>query len=446
MKLLTFKGGIHPPYGKEYANKKPIERANAPKTVYIPLQQHIGAPAKCIVAVGENVKLGQKIGEASGFVSSNIHSSVSGTVKAIQVCPVPGGSAMCVVIENDFKEELHESVKPHGEIEDLSKEEIVSIVKEAGIVGMGGATFPNHVKISPPPDSKAEYVILNGAECEPYLTADDRLMVEQPEKVVYGLRALMKALNVEKGFIGIEVNKPEAIKNVTEAAKPYSNIEVVSLQVKYPEGAEKQLIYACTGREVPSGALPIAVGAVVDNVATAAAICDAIKTGMPLVERITTVTGPCIKEPKNLITKVGTKFSEIVEQCGGIKEGVTVGKLIAGGPMMGLAQASFDISTNKGSSGILIFDEKMAKAEEPMNCIKCGKCVDVCPAFLEPLFIAAYSLKNNFDEAEKHRAMDCIECGSCSFICPSRRLLLPAIRQAKREIGAKRRKAQASKK
>lgn len=446
MKLLTFKGGIHPPYGKEYANKKPIEKAEAPATVYIPLQQHIGAPAKCIVEVGDEVKLGQKIGEAQGFVSSNIHSSVSGVVKAIKPCGVPGGTAMCVIIENDFKEELHESVKPNGDIENLSKEEIVGIIKEAGIVGMGGATFPNHVKISPPPDSKAEYVILNGAECEPYLTADDRLMVERPEDVVYGIRALMKALDVKTGYIGIEVNKPEAIENMVKAAQPYPEVEVVSLQVKYPEGAEKQLIYACTGREVPSGALPIAVGAVVDNVATAAAIATAIKTGMPLVERITTVTGPCIKEPKNLVTKVGTKFSEIIAQCGGIKEGVEASKLIAGGPMMGLAQYTDDISTNKGSSGILILDKEMATAPEEMNCIKCGRCADVCPAFLQPLFINAYSIKNNFDEAEKYRAMDCIECGSCSYICPARRLLLPSIRQAKREIGAKRRKAQAAQK
>lgn len=445
MKLLTFKGGIHPPYGKEYANKKPIERAKAPEKVYIPLQQHIGAPAKCIVEVGDHVKLGQKIGEAQGFVSSNIHSSVSGTVEAIKVCNVPGGSAMCVIIANDFKEELHESVVPKGDVETLTKEEIIQIVKEAGIVGMGGATFPNHVKISPPPDSKAEFVILNGAECEPYLTADDRLMVECPDDVVYGLRALMKALDVKKGFIGIEVNKPEAIANMTKAAEPYSDIEVVSLQVKYPEGAEKQLIYACTGREVPSGALPIAAGAVVDNVATSAAIAKAIKEGMPLVERITTVTGPCIKEPKNLVTKIGTKFSEIIEQCGGIKEGVTVGKLIAGGPMMGLAQYTDDISTNKGSSGILLLDEKMAKDPVEMNCLRCGRCTDVCPAFLQPLFISAYSLKEDFEMAEKFRAMDCIECGSCSFICPSRRLLLPSIRQAKREIGARRRKAAQSK-
>ncbi len=441
MKLLTFKGGIHPPYGKEYANTKAIERAKAPEKVYIPLQQHIGAPAKAVVNKGDEVKLGQLIGEAQGFVSSNIHSSVSGKVVDIKVCDVPGGQAPCVIIENDFKEELHESVKPKGDLETLTKEEIVGIIKDAGIVGMGGATFPNHVKISPPPNSTAEYVILNGAECEPYLTADDRLMVERPDDVVFGIRALMKSLDVKKGFIGIEANKPEALKNVMEAAKAYPEVEVVGLEVKYPQGAEKQLIYACTGREVPSGALPIAVGAVVDNVGTAAAISDAIQKGMPLVERITTVTGPCIAEPKNLITKIGTKVYEIIDQCGGIKQGVEAGKLIMGGPMMGLAQYTDDISTNKGSSGILILPESEARFPEPQNCIRCGRCTEVCPAFLQPLYISAYSLKNMFDQAEAVNAMDCIECGSCSFICPAARPLLPSIRTAKREIGARRRAA-----
>ncbi len=246
MKLLTFKGGIHPPYNKEYTKSKALQNAEKPKVVYIPLQQHIGAPAKAIVEVGDRVKLGQKIGEQQGYVSCNVHSSVSGTVRAIEPHEVPGGTSLCVVVENDFKEELHESVKPKGNLDDLTKEEIVEIIKEAGIVGMGGATFPNHVKISPPPDAKIDSVILNGAECEPYLTADHRLMVENPDDVVFGLRVLMKVLNVKKGFIGIEVNKPDAIEAVTNAAKDYSQIEVVGLEVKYPQGAEKQLIYACT--------------------------------------------------------------------------------------------------------------------------------------------------------------------------------------------------------
>jgi electron transport complex protein RnfC len=445
MKLLTFKGGIHPPYRKEYSNQKPIERAADPKIVYIPLQQHIGAPSKPIVEVGDLVKVGQKIGEQQGFVSCNVHSSVSGKVIAIKEHEVAGGTGTCVIVENDFKEEIHESVKPKGELADLSKEEIVGIIKEAGIVGMGGATFPTHIKLSPPPDKKIDTVILNGAECEPYLTADDRLMVENPEDVVFGLKVFMKALNVSKGYIGIEVNKPEAIEAIKKASKLYSDIEVVSLEIKYPQGAEKQLIYACTGREVPSGGLPMDAGAVVNNVGTAAQVSKTIKTGMPLIERITTVTGSCINEPKNLITKVGTIVSEIIDQCGGFKENKNVRKVIMGGPMMGIAQYTIDIPTNKGTSGILCLDESESRTPKPQNCLRCGKCLSVCPAFLQPLYISAYSLKNDFENAQNHRALDCIECGSCSFVCPASRPLLQSIRNAKREIIANKRKESANK-
>lgn len=440
MKLLTFRGGIHPPYKKEYSNQKAIEKAENPKVVYIPLQQHIGAPASPIVQVGDSVKVGQKIGEQQGFVSCNVHSSVSGKVIAIKECEVAGGTGVCVVIENDFLEEKHESVKPKGELDNLTKEEIVSIIKEAGIVGMGGATFPTHVKLSPPPDKNIDVVILNGAECEPYLTADHRLMLENPEDVVFGLRVFMKALNVKKGYIGIEVNKPDALDAIQKAAQQYKDIEVVGLEIKYPQGAEKQLIYACTGREVPSGGLPMDAGAVVNNVGTAAQVAKTIKTGMPLVERITTVTGSCIKNPKNLITKVGTLVSEIIEQCGGFKEDKTVGKVIMGGPMMGIAQYTIDIPTNKGTSGILCLDEEESKTPKPQNCLRCGKCLSVCPAFLQPLYISAYSLKNDFENAQNYRALDCIECGSCSFVCPARRPLLQSVRNAKREIIANKRK------
>ena len=334
MKLLTFKGGIHPQYRKEYSNQKAIEKAKSPKVVYIPIQQHIGAPSKPIVEVGDLVKVGQKIGEQQGFVSCNVHSSVSGKVIAIKEYEVPGGTGICISIENDFLEEIHENVRPKGELESLSKEDIVGIIKEAGIVGMGGATFPTHVKLSPPPDKKIDVVILNGAECEPYLTADHRLMLENPEDVVFGLKVFMKALDVSKGYIGIEINKPDALEAIKKVAEKYPDIEVMSLEVKYPQGAEKQFIYACTGKEVPSGGLPMDAGAVVNNVGTAAQVAKTIKTGMPLVERITTVTGSCIKEPKNLITKVGTLVSEIIEQCGGFKEDKTVSKVIMGGPMM----------------------------------------------------------------------------------------------------------------
>ncbi|WP_373598813.1 electron transport complex subunit RsxC [Paraclostridium bifermentans] len=445
MKLLTFKGGIHPPYRKEYTNSKPLEKASDPKIVYISMQQHIGAPAKPIVEVGDEVKVGQKIGEMQGFVSANIHSSVSGKVMGIKELEVPGGVSTCVIIENDFNDSVHESVKPKGSLEELTKEEIVESIKEAGIVGMGGATFPTHVKISPPPDKKIDFVILNGAECEPYLTADHRLMIENPEDVVFGLRILMKALNVDKGYIGIEVNKPDAIEAITKVAKEYTNIEVVGLEVKYPQGAEKQLIYACTKREVPSGGLPMDAGAVVNNVGTAAQIAKTIKTGMPLVERITTVTGNCIQEPKNLVTKVGTLFSEIIEQCGGFKPDKQIGKVIMGGPMMGIAQYTTNIPTNKGTSGILCLDEEEAKTPKPKNCLRCGKCLDVCPAFLQPLYISAYSINGDYEASEKFRALDCIECGSCSFICPARRPLLQSIRVAKKEIIALKRKQSTSK-
>ena len=442
MKLLTFKGGIHPPYRKEYTEKKALERAKSPKVVYIPLQQHIGASATPIVKVGDEVKLGQKIGEKQGFVSSNVHSSVSGKVIGIEEHEVPGGRGLCIVVENDFKEELHESVKPKGNLENLSKEDIISIITEAGIVGMGGAAFPTHIKTSPPSDKQIDAVILNGAECEPYLTADHRLMLENPEDVVFGLKILMKALNVSKGYIGIEVNKLDALESIKKEAQKYSDIQVIPLKVKYPQGAEKQLIYACTGKEVPSGGLPMDVGVVVNNVATAAQIAQTIKTGMPLVERITTVTGSCIKEPKNLIVKVGTLVFEVIQQCGGIKEDKNLGKVVIGGPMTGIAQYTMDIPVNKGESGILLLDEKESHKQKPQNCIRCGKCVDVCPAFLQPLYISAYSLKNDFESCEKYRVLDCIECGSCSFVCPSARPLLQSCINAKREIVAKKERYQ----
>ncbi len=440
MKLLTFKGGIHPPYNKEYSKKKGIEKAKIPKVVYIPLQQHIGAPAKAIVKVGEEVKLGQKIGEQQGVVSCNIHSSVSGKVIEIKEHELPGGRGMCIVIENDFKDNIHENVKPVENVESLTKQEIVNIIKEAGIVGMGGATFPTHVKLSPPPGKNIDTVILNGAECEPYLTADHRLMLESPEDVVYGLYILMKALEVKKGYIGIEVNKLDAIEAIEKEVKKYDNIQVARLEIKYPQGAEKQLIYACTNREVPSGGLPMDVGVVVNNVATAAQIAKTMKTGMPLIERITTVTGSCIVEPKNLVTRVGTLVSEIIDQCGGLKVDKKIGKIIIGGPMMGLAQYTVDIPINKGASGILCLDEQESKIPKPQSCLRCGKCLDVCPAFLQPLYISAYSLKNDYENAESYRVLDCIECGSCSFICPARRPLLQSIRNAKREIIASKKK------
>jgi len=438
MSLLTFRGGIHPPEAKETTANLEIKKAAEPTTVVIPMQQHIGAPCQPIVKAGDIVKVGQKIGEAQGFVSSPVHSSVSGTVKAVEEVPVSTGSkALAVIIESDGKNEIDSSIQPKGDIENLEPEEIVHIIKDAGIVGMGGATFPTHVKLSPPPDKKLDTIILNGAECEPYLTADHRLMLESPEEIVYGLKAIMKAVGVQKGYIGIENNKPDAIETMLKAVENESNIKVVALQTKYPQGGEKQLIYAITKREVPSGGLPMDIGVVVSNVATAQQIARTIKTGMPLIDRVATITGKAIKEPKNLLIKIGTPIKELIEECGGYA--VTPGKLILGGPMMGNAQHTDEIPAVKGTSGILVLDEEAAEIPIPLNCIRCGRCVEICPANLQPVLISENALRDRTDEAEKYRALDCIECGSCSYTCPAKRPLLPSIRVAKGKILAKRR-------
>lgn len=431
MGLLTFKGGTHPPHGKKYSESKAIEKANEPKIVKIPLSQHIGAPCKPIVEKGDYVKVGQKIGEPLAFVSAPVHSSVSGTVKSIGKEDVAGGSGQCIVIESDGLFEVCENVTPKGDLEDLNGPEILEIIKEAGIVGMGGAGFPTHVKLSPPPDKKIDLLILNGAECEPYLTADHRLMLERAEDIVYGLKALMKVLEVKKGYIGIEDNKKDAIEAMKEAAKG-EPIVIQSLKTKYPQGAEKQLIDAISGREVPSGGLPMDAGAVVNNVATAYAVAQAIKTGMPLIERICTVTGNAISEPKNLEILVGTDISELIEQCNGFSK--TPGKVILGGPMMGRATSNYHVPSTKTTSGVLIFDEEMAVIDEPSYCIKCGKCVDVCPINLLPVYLSSNAINDNLHKIQDLNIIDCIECGSCSFICPSRRRLLEGIRLGKTRI------------
>lgn len=439
MSFLTFRGGIHPPGYKEATAHLKIEKAVDPSVVYIPLQQHIGAPCQPIVKVGDRVTVGERIGEPQGFVSSPVHSSVSGTVKEITMIPnVIGGEVQAIVIESDGLDEVHSSIKPIGTVDSLKPEEILAAIKDAGIVGMGGATFPTHVKLSVPPDKKVDNFILNGAECEPFLTADHRLMLEHSDEIVEGLLAMMKVVNVQNGFIGIEDNKPDAITAMKKAAEKYPNIKVVGLHTKYPQGAEKQLIYACTKREVPSGGLPADAGAIVNNVATAAQVAKTLRTGMPLIDRITTVTGSAIANPKNLLMKIGVPIKEVIEQCGGYSK--TPGKIIMGGPMMGFAQHSVDVVITKGGSGVLVFDENEARIPDPQQCIRCGKCVDICPVSIQPVQISAYSLNNMMEHAEKYRALDCIECGSCSFICPSKRPLLQSIRVAKREIVAKKRK------
>ncbi len=439
-KLLTFKGGVHPPHNKLATEKKPIKDAMESRQVIIPMEQHIGAPCKPLVSKGDYVKIGQRIGEPGGFVSAPVHSSVSGTVVSVEPMLHPlGKRVMSVVIEPDGLNAVDESIAPKGDIDTLSPDDIKSIIKEAGIVGLGGAAFPTHVKLSPPEEKKIDTIILNGAECEPYLTADHRLMLEQPEDIVYGLRAIMKATGVKRGYIGIENNKKDAIERIKDYIKDFSDIEIKVLKAKYPQGAEKQLIYAITGRRVPSGGLPMDVGVIVNNVGTAAAIADAVKTGMPLTQRIITVTGDGVKEPQNLRVKLGTPFKDVIDQCGGLVG--DIGKVIMGGPMMGLAQYDINVPIIKGTSGILILSRQSVLLPESGPCIRCGKCISVCPINLMPLLISQCSLDDNFEQAEKYHALDCIECGSCSYICPAKRPLLQSIRVAKGEIVASKKKS-----
>lgn len=439
MKHSTFKGGIHPPYRKELTNKVELQRAQSPGVVVIPMSLHIGAPCNPIVKKGDLVKVGQRIGEPNGFVSAPIHASISGKVIAVEPRLHPNGQkVMSVIIESDKQDTLHEDVVPQGDIENLSPEQIKSIILNAGIVGLGGATFPTHVKLSPPPEKTIDYVILNGAECEPYLTTDDHLMLQSPDLIIYGLRAMMKVVGVEKGYIGIEDNKREAIDALVKAIGKDEDIQIYCLHTKYPQGSEKQLITAITGREVPSGGLPADAGAIVSNVGTAAAVSNAIQLGMPLIERILTITGSAINEPKVFIAKIGTMVNELIDQCGGFKEEPM--KVINGGPMMGIAQFSTDIPVIKGTSGILCLNKADAQIPEPMLCIRCGKCVNVCPVNLLPLYLSEHSLRGDYEKCKEYHALDCIECGSCSYICPAKRTLVSSIRVAKREIIANSRK------
>jgi len=436
IKHATFKGGIHPSYNKQYTDKLPIETMPAPKEIVLPMSMHIGAPCNPVVEVGQQVAMGQLVGQAGGFVSANIHSSVSGTVKAIEKRLTGNGQKMtCVVIENDYKDTPAETMKPHN-WEDLSVQDMLDIVADAGIVGMGGATFPTRVKLAPPADKKIDYLIINGAECEPYLTSDHAVMREMPEKVIGGLKIMMKILGQSKGYIGIEDNKADAIEAVKNAAD--DSIEIYSLHTKYPQGSEKQLVTAVTGREVPSGALPSEVGCVISNSGTAIAIYEAVTKGLPLIERVTTVTGSGINTPKVLKFRIGTMVNEIIEYCGGLKDDIA--KVILGGPMMGFAIFDTAVPTNKGTSGILCLNAADANFEEPSNCIRCGKCIQACPMHLMPQYIGGFSVKGDFERCEEYNAMDCIECGSCAFVCPARRPLVSSIRVAKRQILEKRRK------
>lgn len=439
MKLtkLTFSGGIHPPYRKNLAESHPIKPCITPEVVTILLRQHIGAPCNPLVKVGDEVKVGQKIGDTDAFVSAPVHSSVSGKVMKVTEVNSPDGTmSLAVIIKSDGKFEESEEVVPKADISELSAEEIVKIVREAGITGQGGASFPTHIKLTPPKEKKVDVVILNGAECEPYLTADHRLMLEKSEDIVYGLKAIMKAVGVEKGYIGIEDNKLDAIEAMQKAAADEPNIEIASLETKYPQGDEKRIIDAITNRKVPAGGLPMDVGVVVNNVGTAYAISIAIKTGMPLIERIVTVTGGAVNEPSNFMARIGTPFEALIEQCGGYKSEVE--KIVMGGPMMGMVQFSNSVPVVKGTSGILALSKVEAQLPEQNQCIRCAKCVDVCPVNLEPVLMNQNINHERFDILEKLNIWSCIECGACSFICPSKISLVHSFKYAKKELSKKR--------
>jgi electron transport complex protein RnfC len=435
----TFVGGIHPGYYKDYAAVKPIVPARPPAQVVISLHQNIGAPCDPVVEVGEVVKLGQRVGEPKGFISAPVFASVSGKVYEIGPFNHPSGDLLnAVFIENDGQDTPHEGMRPHKPLAELTSPEIRQIARDAGLVGLGGATFPTHVKLSPPPDIPIDTIIINGAECEPYLTADYRLMLERADDIVYGLKAFMKATGAARGIIGIEDNKPDAIESMREAvvkgAEGYE-LEVHPLQTKYPQGAEKTLIMATTGRKVPPGALPMAVGVVNQNTGTAVAMAEALKLGKPLYERVLTVTGPGIREPANLLVRNGTLVKELIEQCGGMTDDTR--KLVLGGPMMGLAQPTVEVPCIKGTSGILLLTEEYVREQPVESCIKCGKCVKVCPMRLLPNFIASAIEKDKIELAKKYGAMDCFECGSCTYVCPAKRPLVQWIRIAKGAIAAR---------
>ena len=435
--LKTFKlGGVHPPENKLSADKK-IEILPIPKTVFIPVAQHIGAPAAPIVKRGDEVKVGQIIAKSSSFVSTNIHSSVSGKVKKVDFSADSSGYAkqgiFIDVAGDEWLEEIDQSEELVNDF-DLDGRKIVQKIQDAGIVGLGGATFPTHVKLVPPKGMKAEVLLINGVECEPYLTSDHRLMLEKADEVLVGTQILMKAMNVEKAAIGIENNKPDAIKLLAEKVKNYKGISVIALKVQYPQGGEKQLINAVTGKEVPSGGLPIAVGAVVSNVGTAFAVYEAIQKNKPLFERVVTITGKGVEKPSNFKVRIGTATTELVEAAGGLPE--NTGKVISGGPMMGRAVASLNIPITKGTSGILLMQSEESTRGDYLNCIRCSRCVSVCPMGLEPYLLMTLGEQQVFDRAEEDKIMDCIECGSCSYTCPSNRPLLDYIRFGKGKVGA----------
>ena len=436
----SFIGGVHVPPSKGLTDKLPIERCPAPDTVCIPLSMHIGKPAAAVVKPGDKVTIGQVIGKAGGFVSSNVHASVSGMVMGLQKRYMPNGMISdCILIKNDGLDTMCEDLKPHTDAE-LTPEFIRTELQEKGIVGMGGATFPTHVKYAPPKEGARpiDTIILNGIECEPYVTCDHRTLLESADDIIQGLKYFLRASNAPKGIIAIEDNKPDAIALMQKKVANEPNIEVVVCAEKYPQGSEKHLIYACTGRTVPDRGLPGDVGAVVDNVGTAVAACRALRDGIPLYERVVTCSGNGVNKPGNYITRIGTSYQDIVDKAAGGVKG-DLGKIVSGGMMMGFAVNSLDYPVIKGTGAVLVFNQESTFSEyiEPNNCVHCGRCVDACPMHLEPTMIVTAIKKQDWDAAEANYCHACVECGSCAFQCPAHIPLVQYIRMGKLFIRGK---------
>lgn len=438
MSILTFKGGIHPYEGKELSKDSEIKDYLPKGDVVISMSQHIGAPGKPIVKPGDKVLAGQLIGEAAGFVSANIHSSVSGTVKAIEKrLLVNGSKAECIVIENDGKFEEIKYEKP-APLEKLSKEDIINLVKKAGVVGMGGAGFPTSVKLAPKNAEEIDTIIVNGSECEPYLTSDYRRMIENPEILVSGLKVMLKLFDKAKGIIAVEDNKKDAILKLKELVKGEDRIEVKTLYTKYPQGAERMLIYAVTGRKVNSSMLPADVGCIVDNVDTVFGIHCAVVDGRPLTKRVVTVTGDAVEHPQNFLVRIGTNHQELIEAAGGFKQEPE--KIISGGPMMGMAISTLDVPVTKTSSALLCYIKDPLSDITQTNCINCGRCVSVCPGRVLPSKLAKFAEHGDMDSFIKYNGLECCECGCCSYVCPAKRNLTQAIKSMRKQALAAKKK------
>lgn len=438
MAFLTFKGGVHPYDGKELSKAKPVKEFLPGKEMVYPLSQHIGAPAQPVVKKGDSVLAGQKIAEMGGFVSAPIHATVSGVVKDLKkVRNNVGAMVDAIIIENDEKYETVE-FQPAKSLDALSKEEIIARIKEGGVVGMGGAGFPTHVKLSPREPEKIEYVLVNGAECEPYLTSDYRRMLEQPEWIIGGLKCMLKLFDHAKGCICIEDNKPDCIEKITEMVKDEPRIEVCTLKTKYPQGAERCLIAAVSGREINSSMLPADAGCVVDNIDTVCAVYRAVMFGEPVMDRIVTVTGDAVADPCNFNVKLGSSFADLLEAAGGLKQPAE--KIISGGPMMGFAMFDYHVPVVKTSSAMLCMLKDEVSANEPTACINCGRCVSACPARLIPSRLATYSEHGQEELFVKNNGMECVECGCCSFTCPAKRPLTQSVRSMRKTVLANRKK------